>query len=112
DLGLTGEDLERAAEDLNRMQQAAMSDEEKEELRKRLQALRERIRQQGQGGQKMRERLQRFLRRAGGQQGQGQRGQGQQGQGQQGQGQQGQGQQGQGQQGQGQGQQPGDGPGQ
>jgi len=124
DLGLSAEDLEQVAEDLNRLDQEQMSDKDKEELRRRLEELRELIRQQQQGGQKMRQRLQRFLRRARGgrarpgQGGQGQQGQGQQGQGQQGQGQrpggqQGQGQQGQGQQGQGQqGQGPGQGPGQ
>jgi hypothetical protein len=116
DLGLSAEDLEQVAEDLNRLDQEQMSDKEKEQLRRRLEELRELIRQQQQGGKKMRQRLKRFLRRArGGRaqqgQGQGQQGQGQQGQGQQGQGQQGQGQQGQGQQpGQGQGQGQGQGP--
>jgi hypothetical protein len=81
-----------------------MSDAEKEELRRRLQEMRELIRQQGQGGQKLRERLQRFMRRANGGSRPGQ-GQGQEGQGQEGKGGKGQGK-GQGQ-GQGQGDQPG-----
>jgi len=58
-----------------------------------LQELRELIRQQGQGGEKMRQRLQRFMQRARG--GQGRPGQGQQGQGKGGQGK-GQGKDGQG----------------
>ncbi len=113
--GLSADDLEQAAEDLNRMQQEQMSDKEKEELRQRLQELRELLRQQGQAGKQQLSRLLKFGKRArggSGQQGQGQ-GQQQQGQdgqqgqeGEEGEGQegQGQGQQGKGQQGQGQGQ--------
>jgi hypothetical protein len=113
DLGLSGQDLEQAAEDINRMQQEAMSQKEKEELRQRLQELRELLRQQGQGGKQRMARMLKFGKRArGGQGGQGQdqqSGQQQQGQGdQQGEGQEGQegeGQEGQnGQNGQGQGQ--------
>jgi hypothetical protein len=113
DLGLSANDLDKSAEDINRMQQQQMSQEEKEQLRQKLQELREMMRQQGQGGQGQMARLRRFQMQArgqsggsqGGQQGQGQEGQGQEGQGQEGQGgqgQEGQGQQGQGQQGQGQ----------
>jgi hypothetical protein len=123
DLGLSANDLDKSAEDINRMAKEEMSQEEKQELRQKLQELREMLRQQGQGGQQQMVRLRRFQQRARGgqggqggqqqgqgeQQGQGQEGQGQQGQngqgpGQQGQNGQGQGQQGQGQQGQGQGQ--------
>jgi hypothetical protein len=107
DLGLSANDLDKSAEDINRMQQQQMSQEEKEQLRQKLQELREMMRQQGQGGQGQMARLRRFQQQArgqsggqGGQQGEGQEGQGQ-GQEGQGQGQQGQGQQGQGQQGQG-----------
>ncbi len=64
ELGASADDFEQAAEDLNRLQQEQMSDKEKEELRRRLQELRELIRQQKQGGKKMRKRLQRFLRKA------------------------------------------------
>jgi hypothetical protein len=106
DMGLSANDLDKSAEDINRMQQQQMSQEEKEQLRQKLQELREMMRQQGQGGQGQMARLRRFQQQArgqsggqGGQQGEGQEGQGQEGQGQQGQG---QGQQGQGQQGQGQ----------
>jgi hypothetical protein len=100
DLGLSANDLDKSAEDINRMQQQQMSQEEKEQLRQKLQELREMMRQQGQGGQGQMARLRRFQQQArgqsggqGGQQGEGQEGQGQEGQGQEGQG---QGQQGQG----------------
>jgi len=80
------------------------------ELVRGMEALRDRMREQGQASpqsaqssQRTAEERQQPGQQSGqGQQGQGQQGQGQQGQGQQGQGQQGQGQQGQGQQGQGQ----------
>ncbi len=82
-MGLSAKDLEQGAQDLNRMAKQQMSDKEKEELRRRLQELRELMRQQGKGGQKRLQRLLRFAQRARGQQGQGggQQGQGQQGQG-------------------------------
>ena len=65
DLGLSADDLERAAEELNRMEQdQEMSEQQKEELRKRLEELRELIRQQGQGGKKMKARLAKFGKRA------------------------------------------------
>ena len=126
DLGASAKDLDQGAEDINRMAKQEMTDEEKDQLRQKLEDLRQMLRQQGQGGQQQMVRLRRFQSRArgGGQQGgrggqsqesqgpaqggegdesgqQGQQGQGgQQGQdGQQGQGQ--QGQNGQGQQGQG-----------
>jgi len=91
DLGLSAEDLESSAEDLNRMAREQMTDQEKEELRRRIQQLRELLRQQGQGGKPRLVRLERFSKRARG--GSGQRGRGQRGQGQRGQGQRGQGQQ-------------------
>jgi hypothetical protein len=110
DMGLSADDLEQGAEDLNRMDQQQMSQQEKEELKQKLDELRQLLRQQGQGGKGQIVRLQRFGRaahgqgRPGGGDGQGQEGQGQsqnQGQGQQGNGGdqsgQGQGQQGQGQ---------------
>lgn len=64
ELGLSADDLDQAAEDLNRLQQQQLSDREKEQLRKRLQELRELIRQQGQGGKKRLARLLRFGQRA------------------------------------------------
>jgi len=83
DLGLSAEDLEQAAEDLNRLERERMSDKEKEELRRRLQELRELIRQQGQGGKKRLKLMKRFGQKARGRKpGQGQRpGQGKQGDG-------------------------------
>ena len=101
DMGMSAQDLEQGAEDINRMQQQEMSQEEKEQLRQKLQELREMMRQQGQGGQGQMQRLRRFQMQARGGQGQGQRGQEGQGQGE---GQEGQGQQANGgQEGQGQG---------
>ena len=88
DLGLTAQDLDQGADDINHMQQQEMTQQEKEELRQKLQELRELMRQQGQGGKAQVARLKRFGRMARGQNGQ--KGQGQQGQGQQGQGQDGQ----------------------
>lgn len=90
ELGASAQDLERGAEDLNRMAKQEMTEQEKEQLRRRLQELRELVRQQGQGGKQRLQRLMRFAERARGNEGQGQqRGQGQkpgagQGQGQRG----------------------------
>jgi hypothetical protein len=107
DLGATANDLDQGAEDINRMARQEMTQEEKEQLKQKIDELREMIRQQGQGGQKQMVRLRRFQAGA---RGQGQSGQGQ-GQGDQGEdGQSGDGQQGHagqhpGQAGQGEGQQ-------
>ncbi len=80
DMGLSADDIDRSAEDLNRMDQSQMTDQQKEELRQKLQELRELVRQQGQGGAGQVKRLKRFGRMArgqGGSQGQGgQKGQG------------------------------------
>jgi hypothetical protein len=82
DMGLSAQDLDQGAEDINRMEQQELSQKEKEELRQKLQELRELLRQQGQGGKGQIARLKRFGRMAHGQGGsQGQGGQ-QQGQGQ------------------------------
>ncbi len=84
EMGMSGKDLEQGAQDINRMAKQQMSDKEKEELRRRLQELRELMRQQGKGGKQRLQRLLRFAQRARGQQGQGGKqgqGQGQQGQG-------------------------------
>ena len=80
ELGASADDFEKIAEDINRLQQEQMSDKDKEELRKRLEEMRERIRQDGQGGKKMRERLKRFLNKAGGGNGKLRPGKGQRGQ--------------------------------
>lgn len=89
DLGLSAQDLEQAAEDINRLQDEQMSDKEKDELRQRLEELRELLRQQGQGGKQRMARLMKFGKRARG--GQGQKGaegkQGENGEGQDGEGQ-------------------------
>lgn len=69
DLGLSAEDLEKGAEDINRMAQEEMSEKEKEELRQRLQELRELLRQEGQGGEEMKKRMRKFAKKARGQQG-------------------------------------------
>ncbi len=102
-LGLTANDLDQGAEDINRMAQEKMTDQEREELRQRLEDLREQLRQQGQGGAQRLARLRRFVRQARGE-GQGGGGQKQscpagdpnckqdEGEGNEGEGQQGQGQ--------------------
>ncbi len=83
DLGLSAQDLDQGAEDINRMEQQEMTQQQKEELRQKLQELRELMRQQGQGGKGQVARLKRFGRTARGQGGsQGQGGQPQSGQGQ------------------------------
>ncbi len=64
DLGLSANDLDRAAQDINRLKQQRMSDEEKERLRRRLEQLRQMIRQQGKGGARRLQRLKRFGKRA------------------------------------------------
>ena len=64
DLGLSAQDLERSAEDINRMDQQEMTQQEKEQLRQRLQELRELMREQGQGGKDQMARLKRFGRMA------------------------------------------------
>jgi hypothetical protein len=105
DLGVSADDLEQSAEDLNSMDRGETSEKEKEELKQKLEELRQLVRQQGSQGQV--QRLKRFGRMARGQGGQGKNdpngagGNGPNGQGQNGQG----GDEGQGgPQGQGQGQ--------
>jgi hypothetical protein len=63
-LGAAANDLDQSAEDINRMAQEKMSDEEREELRRRLEDLREQLRQEGQGGAQRLARLRRFVRQA------------------------------------------------
>jgi len=65
--GLSASDLDQGAEDINRLAQEKMSDEEREELRQRLEDLREQLRQEGQGGEQRMMRLRRFTRQAKGQ---------------------------------------------
>ena len=59
-----GQSLESAAEDVNRMGKQQMSDEQKKEMLKRLQELREVLRQQGKGGKEQMDRMQRFGEKA------------------------------------------------
>lgn len=69
DAQAAGQSLESAAEDVNRMGKQQMSDEQKKEMLKRLQELREVLRQQGKGGKEQMDRMQRFGEKArGGQQ--------------------------------------------
>jgi hypothetical protein len=79
DLGMSAEDLDQGAEDINRLDQQQMSEKEKEELRQKLQELRELVRQEGQGGKSQIARLKRFGRMARGQGGSQGQGGGQQG---------------------------------
>jgi hypothetical protein len=96
DLGMGSKDLQKGAQDINRAAGQKMSEQQKEELKRRIEELRQLLRQEGQSGRDRIKRMMAFGNQARGNQGQGQ-GQGKQGQGQ-GQGQQGQGE-GQGQQG-------------
>jgi hypothetical protein len=59
-----GQSLESAAEDVNRMGKQQLTDEQKKEMLKRLQELREVLRQQGKGGKEQMDRMQRFGERA------------------------------------------------
>jgi len=67
DLGLSAQDLEQGAEDLNRIDQEQMTEHDKEELRQKLQELRQLLRQQGGSGKSQLVRLKRFGRMARGQ---------------------------------------------
>jgi hypothetical protein len=81
ELGDAAKDLDQGAENINRMAKRELDDEQKREMIRRLRELREVLRQESQGGESRKERLQRFSERARGGQGQGQ-GQDKQGQGQ------------------------------
>jgi len=72
----SAQDLEQGAQDINRMAKQEASEEQKKELLKKLQEMRELMRQQGKGGKDQMQRLAKFGQRARGQNGQGQ-GQGQ-----------------------------------
>jgi hypothetical protein len=64
DMQGAGRTLESAAEDVNRMGKQQQTDEQKKEMLKRLQELREVLRQQGKGGKDQMDRMQRFGERA------------------------------------------------
>ena len=85
DAGQSAEDLQQGAQDINRMAKQESSEQQKQELLRKLQEMRELMRQQGKGGKDQMQRLQKFGQRARGQSGarQGQPGDGQ-GEGQQG----------------------------
>jgi hypothetical protein len=76
--GEAPQDLNRGAEKLNRMGQKKLSDEQKRELIQKLKEMREVMRQEGQGGEQRKARLERFGEKARGQK-PGQDGQGQPG---------------------------------
>ena len=74
ELGEAAKDLEQGAENVNRMAQRELDDEQKREMIRRLRELREVMRQDSQGGESRKERLQRFSERARGGQRPGQQG--------------------------------------
>ena len=84
ELGKSAEHLKSGAEDMNRMARQKMSDEEKQQLKQKLEELREMLRQGGANKEQHMKRLQQFAERARGQKGDGKDGKG--GKGQQGQG--------------------------
>ncbi|MDX2052995.1 MAG: hypothetical protein SFV15_11420 [Polyangiaceae bacterium] len=67
--GLSAKDLEEGAEQLNRTAQQQSSQQDKEQLKKRLEELRDLLRQQGQAGKEQMKRLLRFGQKARGQNG-------------------------------------------
>jgi len=71
DAGQSAQDLEQGAQDINRMARQQASEEQKKELLRKLQEMRELMRQQGKGGKEQLQRLQRFGQRARGQGGSG-----------------------------------------
>jgi hypothetical protein len=78
ELGDAAKDLDQGAENINRIAKRELDDEQKREMIRRLKELREVLRQDSQGGESRKERLQRFSERArGGQKpGQGKDGEG------------------------------------
>lgn len=75
ELGDSAKHLEAGAEDINRMARQKMTEQEKRELERQLEELRELLRQSGPGKEEHLRRLSRFAERARGQKGGGQRGQ-------------------------------------
>ena len=71
DAGQSAEDLQQGAQDINRMAKLEASEEQKKELLRKLQEMRELMRQQGKGGKDQLQRLQKFGQRARGQSGPG-----------------------------------------
>lgn len=101
ELGLGADDLRSAAQDINRAGQQRATEEQKREMKRRIEEMRQILRQEGQAGRERLKRMLQFAERARGQQGgdQGQKGQQGQGEGKDGKGQgQGKGKDGQGKQ--------------
>jgi hypothetical protein len=69
DAGQSAQDLQQGAQDINRMAKQETSEEQKKELLRKLQEMRELMRQQGKGGKDQLERLKKFGQRARGQSG-------------------------------------------
>ncbi len=74
EMGDAAKDLDEGAQDINRMARQELDDEQKREMIRRLKELREVLRQDSQGGESRKERLQRFSERARGGQKPGQSG--------------------------------------
>lgn len=70
DLGQSSEDIKRGAEDINRTAQKQMSEEQKRELLKKIEEMRQILRQEGQAGRDRLKRMMSFGQRAHGGQGQ------------------------------------------
>jgi hypothetical protein len=81
ELGKSAEHLKSGAEDMNRMARQKMSEEEKRQLKQKLEELREMLRQGGANKEQHLKRMQQFAERARGEKGGGKDGQGQQGKG-------------------------------
>jgi hypothetical protein len=79
ELGKSAEHLKSGAEDMNRMSRQKMSEEDKRQLKQKLEELREMLRQGGANREQHLKRLQQFAERARGEKGDGKDGQGQQG---------------------------------
>lgn len=71
ELGKSAEHLKSGAEDMNRMARQKMSDKEKQELKQKLEELKELLRQGGAGREQHLKRLQQFAERARGSKGEG-----------------------------------------
>ncbi|MEY2933817.1 MAG: hypothetical protein RL033_4566, partial [Pseudomonadota bacterium] len=74
EMGQSADNLRSGAEDVNRMAQKQMSDRDKQELKQKLEELKELLRQGGAGREEHQRRLRQFAERARGKQGPGQSG--------------------------------------
>jgi hypothetical protein len=81
ELGKSGESLQSGAEDVNRMAKQQLTDKQKQELKQRLEEMKELLRQGGPGREEHLRRLREFAHRARGKQGEQPSGEGQSGQG-------------------------------